>query len=279
MKIRLDIAELLSQGLPDYAIAKTLRVDRTTVIWTREQLGLPKSRAGRKAASSIEELFYQRVEHLDDGHLRWTGYRCKQGVPKLRYEGRTSTAYRVAFRIHHGRDPEGRCAPACELKGCVAPGHVDDDSTRQRDRRAYADIVGRRARKDRCIRGHDLKRHRYYFANGRSCCGACVKERSRAADGTGPWQNRALCQPGALPGVSPELWYAEKKDTSNRTLAKSLCAACKALDQCREDTLAVEGRASATNRYGIRAGMTEHERYTMAKRRAEQAELQDQQAA
>ncbi|MFE1192877.1 hypothetical protein ACFW6E_08760 [Streptomyces olivaceoviridis] len=123
MNIRPDVAELLRAGLSDRAIARQLHVDRGTVVApARKALGLPTTAPRRPR--SPEELFWQRAERRDDGHMTWTGARNNHGTPTLTTGGRNgknNTAYRIAFRIAHGRDPEGIAGPACDVQQCVAP--------------------------------------------------------------------------------------------------------------------------------------------------------------
>lgn len=125
------------------------------------------------AASTIDELFRARTEPLDGGHLRWTGYTSKRGVGSVRHGGRIHTAARVAFRIHHGRDPQGYCTAECGMPGCVAPEHIDDDTTRTRNRAVYAVLIGLESPADECRRGHAAPEHRRYARDGRPYCAAC----------------------------------------------------------------------------------------------------------
>ncbi|MFE1264435.1 hypothetical protein ACFW5X_28395 [Streptomyces albogriseolus] len=139
MKVRADVAELLRAGYSNTAIARMLGVDREcTVAPARAALGIPKVKPGFKAAGSIEDLFWRRVRPLDDGHMQWDGYRAKNGVPVLRHNGCNQTAHRVAFRIAHQREPEGRVRPGCDRDGCVAPACQTDRITRAEARKVDA---------------------------------------------------------------------------------------------------------------------------------------------
>jgi hypothetical protein len=140
MKIRPDVVDLLNEGLSDREIAARLHVCAKTVVSpTRRALGLPTSRSGPKPASP-EELFHVRTEEVDGGHLRWTGWHNNQGVPGVRTRSGNTTAYRVAFRIRWGREPEGNVRPGCDFPACVAPEHVEDRPMRDRYR-ALLDAV------------------------------------------------------------------------------------------------------------------------------------------
>lgn len=147
MKIRADIAELLRAGVPQIHIARQLGVAPVTVQQTREALGMPAPRVGRPDVyTSWEDAFRRNVEQLDDGHVRWTGYRDKDGTPRVCYRReQTVAAPRVAFRLHYGREPVGKALPMCDIKGCIAGEHLADRPMREANRRAdkaFAAIFG-----------------------------------------------------------------------------------------------------------------------------------------
>lgn len=127
--VRADVAELLRAGHSNRAIARQLHTDAKDVAKARDVLGLPKARSGRKPAATAEDLFWRRAKPTDDGHMEWTGFRMG-GTPGLRFGGTNLTAYRVAYRIATGRDPEGHALPACGREQCVKPGHHEDRADR-----------------------------------------------------------------------------------------------------------------------------------------------------
>lgn len=126
MTVRADVAELLRAGLSNRAIAFELHIDAKAVAAAREALGLPKTKPGRRPAATAEDLFWRRAKPTDDGHMVWGGYVTSDGVPGLRHGGSFHTAYRLAFRIATGRDPEGYALPTCDRTYCVKPGHQED---------------------------------------------------------------------------------------------------------------------------------------------------------
>ncbi|MFB7461237.1 hypothetical protein [Streptomyces sp. NPDC056188] len=134
MKIRADVAELLHADHSNRAIARQLHTDAKAVAAAREHLGIPKAKSGYKGAATPEDLFWRRVKPTDDGHMEWTGFYIGS-TPGLRHGGRNHTAYRVAFRIANGRDPEGHALPNCGRDGCVKPGHHSDRADRAREQR------------------------------------------------------------------------------------------------------------------------------------------------
>jgi hypothetical protein len=133
MLIRDDIAELLHAGVPQIYIARQLRVRPQTVQLTREALGLPAPhRYGSSPRyQSVEAAYWAHAACAGGGHLDWTGWRNSSGVPVVRHRGFQGSAYRVAFRIHHGRVPEGQVRNACGMPGCVAGGHLADRVMRE----------------------------------------------------------------------------------------------------------------------------------------------------
>jgi hypothetical protein len=142
MNVRADVVELLHAGYSDRAIARQLNVDPAkTVAPARAFLGLPKAKPGRKPAATPEDLFWLRVQPVDDGHILWTGHRqpAESGAcPVFRHGGKIWSAYRVAFKIRHGREPEGKVTPTCDRNGCVAPDHTQDRRIRQSEKRVDA---------------------------------------------------------------------------------------------------------------------------------------------
>lgn len=174
MTIRTDVADLLHQGLSDRAISLRLHCDAKGVARARATLGLPKAKSGYRAAASVTDLFHARTEPLDGGHLRWTGSTSTAGLASVRYAGRQHTALRIAFRIQHGREPVGHCSTECGQPGCVAPAHVDDDTTRTRTRAVYASLIGTESPAETCRRGHAAAEHRRYRRDGRPYCQPCT---------------------------------------------------------------------------------------------------------
>lgn len=98
-------------------------------------------RPHRLRPKSLEEAFHAHTEPADDGHVRWTGSKS-HSTPAVWFAGSTYSAYRIAFRVHHGREPEGLVASACGVPGCVAGAHVEDRPMRQRSTSLYAAIFG-----------------------------------------------------------------------------------------------------------------------------------------
>jgi hypothetical protein len=98
-------------------------------------------RPHRQRPQSLEEAFRIHAELLDDGHVRWLGG-TSHSTPRVWFGGTTYSAYRIAFRIHHGRDPEGQARPSCDVPLCVAGSHIEDRPMRQRTDSLYTAIFG-----------------------------------------------------------------------------------------------------------------------------------------
>jgi hypothetical protein len=47
------------------------------------------------------------------------------------WRGQVETAYRLSFRWHYGREPEGNVRPTCDYPCCVAGGHLADRVIRE----------------------------------------------------------------------------------------------------------------------------------------------------
>lgn len=97
-----------------------------------------------RRAASLDEAFRQRTVPLDGGHVGWSGSLTK-ATPTLWWKGTVLSAYKIAFQLHHGRDPEGIVRSVCEIDRCVAGGCLADRRLRaanERADRAFASIFG-----------------------------------------------------------------------------------------------------------------------------------------
>lgn len=85
------------------------------------------------------------------------------------------------------------------------------------------------------------------------------------------WRDHALCGLPNLPsGVSPDLWFADQSQRTDREMAKEICTRCPVRAECQEDALVEEGGKHPTARPGIRAGLTGYERHALYRRRRAQ---------
>jgi hypothetical protein len=139
VKIRADIAELLRAGVPQSYICRQLRCAPLTVQRTREALGMPAPRCGPPDTyTSVEDAYRSNSEAIDGGHQRWTGHTDTNGHPRLNFRQQRQSVRQIAFRMHHGRAPQGRLFVGCGMAHCVAGAHLEDQQIRDANRRADA---------------------------------------------------------------------------------------------------------------------------------------------
>lgn len=134
------VEELLRAGWSDKAIARHLHVHRNRPRDMRRALGLPTHKGGPIPAASIEDLFWRRTQPTDDGHLLIPNYDPHRGAT-IRHNERRQSMHRIAFRIAHRREPEGRVATGCGVAGCVHPDHVEDRTMRDTYQAIFGDAA------------------------------------------------------------------------------------------------------------------------------------------
>ncbi|MDX5568456.1 hypothetical protein PYK79_41375 [Streptomyces sp. ID05-04B] len=133
------LLELLRAGtMTETAIAARLGISRPTVHKIRAEWGLPApARGSMPKHASFEDAFHAAAEAAADGHVAWAG--SWSGVtPIVQHQHHSRSAYKIAFRLHHGRDPEGLVKSGCTLAGCVAGPHLTDKAMRSATREAAA---------------------------------------------------------------------------------------------------------------------------------------------
>lgn len=145
MKVRADIAALLQAGVHHQDIARQLHVSRKTVSAAHHALQLPpRVRGGGAPHATLVDAYRAHATPVDDGHVQWTGP-MDGSLPVVCHSGQRTPAPRVAFRLHHGRDPEGRLRRTCDMPSCAAGAHYADRRIRQANQRAdraFAAIFG-----------------------------------------------------------------------------------------------------------------------------------------
>ncbi|MEW2393100.1 hypothetical protein AB0933_32540 [Streptomyces venezuelae] len=91
-----------------------------------------------------EEMLQQLSEEVEDGHVVWRG-QAYRGSPGMRWDKRTLSPARLAFRMHHGRAPQGQVTRSCTVGHCIAGPCLLDQPMRQTERkveRLYDSIFG-----------------------------------------------------------------------------------------------------------------------------------------
>lgn len=138
-----DIVKLLNEGHSNTEIARRLHTDKHRVATIRQELGIPRWEP--TTALTLEQAWSARTEHIDGGHMRWTGYLREGTCPVFRHRDVDYAARRVSFLIANGREPEGRVLAGCGLRQCVAPAHMEDQPMRTRLSSQVEAIFGRAA--------------------------------------------------------------------------------------------------------------------------------------
>jgi hypothetical protein len=118
------VAELLRAGETYERIAADVGISVTTICHLRAKLDIPLVPHPRRGRS-IADALAMYSEAYGDGHLRWTGP-TMDGIQRLRADGRSFIARRVAFEAHHGRRPNGVVTVTCTEPGCIAGAHLAD---------------------------------------------------------------------------------------------------------------------------------------------------------
>lgn len=122
------VADLLRAGETYRRIAAEVGISVTTISHIRVELDIPIAphpRRGRSIAAAL--ALYS--EAYGDGHVRWTGP-LLNGVQRLRADGSSFVARRVAFESHHGRAPDGVVTVTCTELRCIAGPHLADHAMR-----------------------------------------------------------------------------------------------------------------------------------------------------
>ncbi|MEU5498458.1 hypothetical protein [Streptomyces griseofuscus] len=82
-----------------------------------------------EVAAEVERRYFELAVVIEDGHRRWRGRFSKDNVPMYSHK---DSAYRVAFRIQHRREPVGQVRVECERARCVEGLHLSDQLMRER---------------------------------------------------------------------------------------------------------------------------------------------------
>ena len=113
----------------------------------------------------------------------WTAARTTPGgYGKVKLDGRTCLAHRVAFEELVGPIPDGlQLDHLCRVRECVNPAHLEPVTASENLRRSP--IVGRHPRPpspDRCPQGHQYDETNARRDRGRIYCKTCKRERALA---------------------------------------------------------------------------------------------------
>lgn len=139
------IATLLEGGAKYDEVREETGAGTATIALVRKQRRIPlppgrHNHSGEPARTPAQALtHYSRP--APDGHTDWTGPVQGNDTPIIWSAGRHN-ALRLAFRLHTGRDPEGRVMRSCNHYGCIAGAHLTDRTIREDTNALYAAIFG-----------------------------------------------------------------------------------------------------------------------------------------
>jgi hypothetical protein len=172
------LLELAAEGWTTRALALELHMDRRSVRQIRNDAGLPADPKPVRQPLTLEEKWAALTRKTRGGHRKWLGERAKRsGTPVMRYREQSYSPAAIAFRIRTGRDAVGQTFAECGYPHCVAPEHVDDTTTRFRNRDALRKVLGMPAAPERCVRRHDQAVEGRRGPDGVAYCEACKRER------------------------------------------------------------------------------------------------------
>lgn len=131
-----------------------------------------------KGEKMTRERIRLRICEDDNGCWIWVGARSKQGYGNVSVGGRCLRAHRVSYEVFRGPIPVGlQIDHLCRVRACVNPDHLEAVTQQENMRRGFG-ASARNARKNVCIRGHDLTGDNARIrATGWRYCGACHDER------------------------------------------------------------------------------------------------------
>ncbi|MFJ2002160.1 helix-turn-helix domain-containing protein [Streptomyces chartreusis] len=125
---------MLRAGATLNTIHAELRLHRNRIIELRRIHGIPVpeyQHISDKRRLTVDEAFALHTEPTPAGeHLLWTGPYSGRSI-QLSASGRRYNPRVIAFRKHHGREPDGRLKRTCDQPLCIAGAHHTDPRLRQ----------------------------------------------------------------------------------------------------------------------------------------------------
>lgn len=131
-----EAAAMLRAGATYRQIRAALGISPPTISKIRRDLDIPVREPHRPARTTAQALAIHAQPHTD-GHTHWTGPHTSR-MPQLWAEGRCHSVLRVAFQLHHNRQPVGPVRRDCNDPDCITGAHLTDHTIRQANHRADA---------------------------------------------------------------------------------------------------------------------------------------------
>ena len=129
---------------------------------------------------SLTERFWYRVNKTESCWL-WTGPLATLGYGRMRFEGRTYPAHRLAYILVKGSVPDDLPLDhLCRIPLCVNPDHLEPVTTRINTLRGISPAA-QNAVKTHCPQGHPYSETNTQRFRGKRRCATChrVKEAAR----------------------------------------------------------------------------------------------------
>lgn len=124
---------MLRAGATYKEIHRTLRLalNRISRLRRQHRIPVPSRKRENPRRYTVDEAFTTHTRATTEGgHLLWTGPRSGRSFDLIA-SGRTYNARAIAFRRHHGRDPEGQTRRTCDQPDCIAGAHLTDRRIRK----------------------------------------------------------------------------------------------------------------------------------------------------
>jgi hypothetical protein len=124
--------------------------------------------------------FWAKVSIASDGCWRWIASRNPSGYGKVRHDGQSRLAHRVAYAALVAPIPPGaEIDHRCRVRDCVNPSHLEPVTHEVNTLRSTSPTA-KNAVRDECVNGHPFdEANTYRPARGGRMCRTCRRERMR----------------------------------------------------------------------------------------------------
>jgi hypothetical protein len=163
--------------------------------WTNRADAIARRKAAKEeeATDNSFELTEEEAKRFEDKVERGEGDQCdvwvagknEQGYGQFRLRGRRKRAHVIAWQHANNRlaNPSRSMVIAhiCEVKGCVRPSHLDEQSAQQNLLYADNSLAAMHRAKTHCPKGHSLIEGNCQpgaWAQGSRKCIICLRERN-----------------------------------------------------------------------------------------------------